>query len=95
MNSAIKPPELSAFYRSLHARGLTIAQLAEFVDRSVPTVTRVLNGARRRGPLWLKLAPHLTAKELALLHVAQSSTWNTPRLLARPTWPPQISPAQR
>lgn len=83
--SATKPIALVEFYRSLHARGLTVELLAEFIGRSRSTVTRVLNGSRRRGPVWRRLAGHLTPRELELLDVALSSTWNT-RALRRPVW---------
>lgn len=82
----MKPTPLYEFYRHLHARGLTVALLAEFIGRDRVTVTRVLNGARRRGPVWAKLVPHLTPAEIALLDVAHSSTWNTNKIMARPSW---------
>lgn len=85
--SGIKPTPLADFYRAFHARGLTVELLAEFVGRSRVTVTRVLNGARRRGPVWDKIATQLTPKEIALLDVAHSATWNTKNMVKRPTWP--------
>ena len=84
--AGFKPPQLSEFYRSLHARGLSTSDLAAAIGRKHCTVSRVLNGARRRGPVWAKLQLLLTANELSLLDVAQSSTWNTHRLAKRPRW---------
>ena len=49
-------------------------------------MTRVLNGSRRRGPVWAKLQTILTAEEIQLLDVAQSSTWNSARVARRPRW---------
>lgn len=86
--SGIKPPELQKFYDSLSERGTSIEKLANAIKRSRPTVTRVLNGSRRRGPVWRKLTPLLTAEEIALLNVAHCSPWNTNRIAKRPTWPP-------
>jgi transcriptional regulator with XRE-family HTH domain len=88
--SGFKPPELSQFYRSLRARGLVTAQLAEMVGVTRPALTRVLNGARRPGPIFNRVAAHLTAEELRLLHVAHSSTWNTRRVAKRPRWTASI-----
>ena len=93
--SGFKPPELSQFYRQFHARQapdgrrMDTAVLAELVGVARPSVTRVLNGARRRGPLWPKIARHLTAEEIALLDVAHASTWNTRRVAKRPKWTPE------
>lgn len=85
--SGHKPTPLQDFYTSFHNRGLTTDLLAEFVGRSRVTVTRMLNGSRRRGPIWPKIESQLTAKEIALLDVAHSVTWNTKNLLKRPEWP--------
>lgn len=84
--SGIKSPELMQFFRSFHARGLTVEILAEFAGRSRATVTRVLNGARRRGPVWEKIKSQLTPREIELLDVAHSSTWNTSHVANRPVW---------
>lgn len=86
--SGFKPPELAQFYRRLHARGLDTTKLAERVGVTRSALTRVLNGARRPGPIFKRVSAHLTAEELELLHVAQSSTWNTRRVEKRPRWNP-------
>jgi hypothetical protein len=86
--SGLKPPALSDFYRSLHARGESTTSLAAAIGRARSVVTKILNGDRRRGPAWAKLKPLLTAKEIALLDVVQSPTWNTRRLAKRPRWTP-------
>lgn len=84
--AGFRPIELGHFYARLHARGLDTAALAAAVGRNRSTVTRVLNGSRRRGPVWAKLQTILTSEELRLLDVAQSSTWNTARVARRPRW---------
>lgn len=84
--SGLKPPELSRFYRRIDARGLTTTVLAESVGVSRTALCRVLNGSRRRGPIWRRVAPLLTAEEIALLDVAHRHPWNRKRLLARPKW---------
>jgi transcriptional regulator with XRE-family HTH domain len=84
--SGIKPPELQRFYDSLAARGLSPEKLADIIQRSRPAVTRVLNGSRRRGPIWKKLLPYLSADEVALLDVAHCSPWNSKRVAKRPKW---------
>ena len=84
--SGFKPPELSEFYRHIRSRALTAGILAEFAGCTRPALTRVLNGARRRGPIWDKIAPVLTEEERRLLDVAHSSTWNTARVAKRPRW---------
>lgn len=86
--SGIKPRELQKFYDSLRARGVTLRQLAELTERTRPTITRVINGTRRRGPAWKRLVKYLTPEEVALLDVAHRSPWNTQRIAKRPTWPP-------
>src|SRR6476646_469241 len=87
--SGFKPPELSRFYRLLHARGMDTDLLASLVGRSRTTVTRVLNGSRRRGPAWRAIQPYLLSDERALLDVAHSSTWNARRVARRPHWTPE------
>jgi transcriptional regulator with XRE-family HTH domain len=72
--SGIKPLELNQFYRKLHARGMTTTKLAELVGRARPTLSRVLNGYRRRGPVWLRIRQHLTPDEIALLDSAMRSS---------------------
>lgn len=84
--SGFRPIELDHFFRRLHGRGLDTAALARAVGRSRATVTRVLNGSRRRGPVWEKLAALLKPEEIQLLDVAQASTWNTRRVQRRPSW---------
>lgn len=84
--SGFKPPELSEFYRLLHNRGVDTATLANAIGVSRPALTRVLNGARRQGPIFKRVAALLTPRELRLLHVAHSSTWNTRRVEKRPRW---------
>ncbi len=87
--SGFKPPELSQFYRSLHVRGLDTATLAQRIGVTRPALTRVLNGSRRQGPIFKRVAPYLLPEELRLLHVAHSSTWNTRRVAKRPRWAPE------
>jgi hypothetical protein len=84
--AGLRPIELAYFYRRIHARGVDCASLAEAVGRDRATVTRVLNGSRRRGPIWKKLKDLLTPEESALLDVAQSSPWNARRIAKRPRW---------
>ena len=86
--SGLKPPSLADFYRSLHARGVTTGDLAARIGVARPTVTRVINGLRRRGPVWAKVARELTAAEIALLDVAQCHPWNKARVAKRPRWNP-------
>jgi DNA-binding MarR family transcriptional regulator len=87
--SGLRPIELDYFFARLHARGMDVTKLAETVCLSRPTVTRVLNGSRRRGPVWKKLVPLLTPKEIELLDVAHCSPWNKKRLENRPKWTPE------
>lgn len=88
--SALKPLALVEFYRALHARGASTTTLAAALGVSGGAVRRVLGGLRRRGPLWRRLATHLTASELNLLarvHVEQCSAWNQrPAARHRPKW---------
>ncbi|MFA6959925.1 MAG: hypothetical protein WC205_04140 [Opitutaceae bacterium] len=84
--SGIKPNELNLFFASLHARGLDTAVLAEICGCSRPSLTRVLNGSRKRGPIWRRVSRHLLASEIALLDVAHCSPWNTHRVAKRPVW---------
>jgi hypothetical protein len=86
--SGLKPVEMSEFHRRLRARGMSINALADAVARDHSTVSRVLNGARRRGPIWRRLEQLLMPAELALLDVAQASTWNKKRAVKRPRWTP-------
>lgn len=91
--SGLRPVEMDQFYRRLHGRGLDTAGLADLVNASRPAVTRVLNGARRRGPLWLKVAAHLQPAEIALLDVAHCHPWNNKRVEKRPKWTPEKAEA--
>jgi len=84
--SGLKPPELTRFYHSLAARGLTTEILAVQVGASRTSLCRVLNGSRRRGPIWRRVAGLLLPAEQALLDVAHSHPWNKKRLQARPRW---------
>jgi hypothetical protein len=84
--SGIKVGELSAFYRKLHARGENVTRLAERIHVSRPALTRVLNGARRRGPIWRRVLPLLSPAEVKLLDVAHSSPWNATLRFNRPRW---------
>lgn len=86
--SGIKPHELTLFFARIHLRGLDTKKLAELVGCSRPTVTRILNGSRRRNWLWKRIAQHLTAEEVALLDVAHCSPWNNRRMAKRPRWTP-------
>src|SRR6185437_8383075 len=87
--SGLRPVELDQFYRRLHDRGLSTTALALQVGRNACTVSRVLNGSRRKGPLWRRLSALLTIEEKQLLHVAESSTWNKKRVESRPRWTPE------
>lgn len=89
--AGFKPPELSEFYRKLHARGLDLSSLAAAVGRNTCTVSRVINGSRRRGPVWKKLQTVLLPEEIKLLDVAKSSTWNTHRIARQPRWTPELA----
>lgn len=84
--SGLKPFEMNQFYDSLASRGLNTSRLAEQINVSRPALCRVLNGSRRRGPIWNRVAPLLTEHERALLDVAHRHPWNKKRLLARPRW---------
>jgi len=87
--SGFRPIEMDYFYRRLHARGLDTKTLAAMVGRNHASVSRVLNGSRRRGALWEKIKRHLQPEEIALLDVAHSSPWNKRRLEKRPKWTPE------
>lgn len=84
--SGLKPPQMSDFYRSLRGRGVTTEILADLIGVSRPTLCRVLNGGRRRGPVWAKVEPLLTPQELGLLDVAHCHPWNKKRAEKRPRW---------
>lgn len=87
--SGLRPHEMKQFYDRLHARDLDTAKLATLVGRSRARVTEVLNGSRRRGPVWDKLVLHLHPEEVALLDVVQCASWNKKRLEKRPRWTPE------
>jgi transcriptional regulator with XRE-family HTH domain len=89
--SGIKPIEQTQFYRRLRERGMTIEKLMEHTGRSRVTVTRVLNGSRRRGPVWAKIKPLLAPDEIALLDVAHCSPWNIRKVEKRPVWSPPLA----
>lgn len=91
--AGLRPIELDHFYARLHARNLDTTVLAEIVGCSRPALTRVLNGARKRGPIWRRVARHLHAEEIALLDVAHRSPWNNRRTSRRPTWNTQTAAA--
>lgn len=91
--SGLRPIEMDLFFRRLHDRGLDAGKLAAALNLSRPTVTRVLNGSRRRGHVWRKLLPLLTPEEVALLDVAHCSTWNKKRVDNRPRWTPEKAAA--
>jgi len=84
--SGLKPPELNRFYHCLAARGVTTETLASQVGVSRTALCRVLNGSRRRGPIWRRVAALLPATEIALLDVAHCHPWNKKRVQARPRW---------
>lgn len=84
--SGLRHEAMRQFYARLHARGYDTEKLANDVGRSRPTVTRILNGSRRRGPAWKAITAHLTPEELALLDVAQCDPWNKKRIMSRPRW---------
>lgn len=88
--SGLRPIELNHFYARLHARGLSTTKLGELVGRTPGAVSRVLNGSRRKGPLWRRIATHLAPEEIELLHVAERSTWNKKRVAKRPRWDPAL-----
>lgn len=87
--SGLRPIELDQFYARIHARGLNTTALAEAVGRNPCTVSRVLNGSRRKGPIWHRLKSFLTEQEIALLNVAEGSVWNKKRVENRPKWTPE------
>jgi transcriptional regulator with XRE-family HTH domain len=87
--AGLRPIEMEQFYRRLRERGLTVDDLAAAVGRDRTTVTRVLNGSRRRGPLWKKLERILMPSEVELLDVALRSSWNNRRVERRPVWTPE------
>ncbi len=67
--SGIKPIDLTNFYRSLHARGQTITDLAEALNCGRSHLSQVFNGKRPGTPTWRKIekAELLTDHELRLL----------------------------
>lgn len=91
--SGHKPTPLQDFYTSFHNRGRTAQLVADFLEVKRVSVTRILNGSRRRGHLWPRIAEQLTPKEIQLLDVAHSVTWNTKNLLKRPTWKEAVASA--
>ena len=84
--SGLKPPEMSKFARSLSDRGTSVQKLADEINCSRPTLTRILNGSRRRNWLWDKVRPLLTDREIELLDVALRHPWNKQRIAKRPKW---------
>lgn len=91
--SGLRPVELDQFYRRLHDRDLSTVALAKLVGRNACTVSRVLNGSRRKGPVWARIKEHLLPEEIELLHVAECSTWNKKRVENRPKWTPEKAEA--
>lgn len=89
--SGIKPLELTKFYASLRRRDKDVDLLAFCIGVKRPTLTRVLNGTRRRGAVWKRVEPLLTGEEIELLDVAHRSLWNTKAALKRPVWTPEIA----
>ena len=87
--AGLRPIEMERFYRKLGERGLTVNDIAAAVGRNRSTVTRVLNGSRRRGPIWKKIERILMPSEIALLDVALCSPWNNRRAARRPVWTPE------
>lgn len=87
--SGLRPVEMDQFYHRLHDRGLSTTELARMVGRNACTVSRVLSGSRRKGPLWRRLSALLTEEERQLLHVAECSAWNKKRVENRPKWTPE------
>lgn len=84
--SGLRPHTMTLFFKRLHRRGVFVADLARAVGRNRATVTRVLNGSRRRGPLWPKLKELLQPEEIELLDVALRDSWNKERIAKRPKW---------
>lgn len=86
-----KPPELYEFYRLLRERLMDTGKLAAVLNVSRPAVTRVLNGARRRGPLWPKVVALLKPLEIAALEAAHQTRWAKDRISKRPKWNPKAA----
>lgn len=86
-----KPYALWEFYRSLHARGVNTASLAQDLGVSPAVVRRLIGMLRtRRGPTWTGLLEALTPRERELLHsVEQCSPWNSQQAARRPKWHPE------
>jgi len=84
--SGLRPFEITRFYARLRARGTNSTKLAAQVGVGRPALCRVLNGSRRRGPIWRRVMQLLTPDEIALLDVAQSHAWNRQRIAKRPRW---------
>lgn len=84
--SGLMPYEMLQFYRRLRARGVTTSTLAVQVGVSRPRLCQVLNGARRRGPIWARVQPLLEPEEIRLLDVVQRHPWNKQRIKKRPKW---------
>lgn len=64
---AIKHPHLAAFYRQIHARGLTTRAIADAIHSKHSYVQRVLCGIERKGNTWLRVKDLLRPDEIALL----------------------------
>jgi hypothetical protein len=86
--SGIKPIELTQFYASLHARGLTTDTLAAHLGVSGAKLRKMIGLLqRRRGIAWKGLLGLLTEREKSLLlHVEQSSTWRNRQRAKQPRW---------
>lgn len=84
--SGLRPFEMTQFYRRLAERGLCTADLAAQVGVTRQALCRVLNGARRRGAIWKRVAALLTPEERHLLDVALCHPWNSRRVARRPKW---------
>lgn len=80
-----KPPELFAFYESLHARGLSTEILASRLLVHGCTVRKLIVGLQaQRGATWRGLLLQLTDHERELLATASKSAWIANR--DRPRW---------
>jgi hypothetical protein len=88
VDTGCKPVEMYEFYRSLHARGVTMTDLAKRLNVSRSVLAKLVTLLkRRRGKTWDALLALLTDKERDLLKCAAASEeWNSRQQQKRPRW---------
>jgi hypothetical protein len=63
----MKHPNITWFYKSLHARGEDTTTLAEAICTARTYVSRCIDGHERRGNTWQRIKRLLTVEEIELL----------------------------